>query len=202
MQESSLSCLLFNIYINNFLLRLSKENKNISKLVPNNLAFADDVAILLQNKDDINNILSICLKWATKYQLLFNIGPKKSAILHLGKEMKRLEFSKSELDLPMINKYKYLGIPFTRKGIAYETYMQSLSLKLKSVRGMLISLDFSRWAIYNRLLAFKAFCRSVTEYCIGLVPKEYLGSLQHAYEMTLQVVARQKITNKAQVGYI
>jgi hypothetical protein len=127
-QGSILSPALFNIYIEDLIqdiYRTGIENADI-------LFYADDLAVILDTRDDIENVLKTIMEWSERNGMSLN--KKKSAILPvIGRNKKTLPFFnrkakdiitdkgttrrvyeythkvKQIMGVPIVLKYKYLG---------------------------------------------------------------------------------------------
>ena len=71
------------------------------------LLWMDDVALISQNKEELQEMLNITEEIGTKYRIKF--GEEKSKILKIGNKLQKEEFHIGEMKLGYCDKYKYLG---------------------------------------------------------------------------------------------
>ena len=134
LQGSSLSPILFNLFIDEMLFRLSQHGpkfQTLRNLTTNTLAFADDVALHSSSKDGMISLLKICESWAIK------VGMQFAAIkcYLLGKEQIQ-EFKLYDITLPCAPCLKYLGIPFTEDGMDLLANAMERSEKARKVTNL------------------------------------------------------------------
>lgn len=138
LQGSVLSPHLYSIYVNSLpgLLRSISGSSTPSVLVPqsllvnsslgstgvntpiNSLLFADDVAIF-GSKDEVSGMLSLCEQHSL--QLGYRWSPSKCAVLNhpsaTSSTSSGLSLSLYDEVLPQVDSFKYLGVPFLRRGL-------------------------------------------------------------------------------------
>ena len=100
LQGSILSPKLFNIYINDLINTL---DKNVFEI----LAYADDIAIICENKNQLLKAMDIIDIWANSNNI--KINKDKSGIIILQHNNNK---DKNINGYPLKNQYKYLGIMF------------------------------------------------------------------------------------------
>jgi hypothetical protein len=101
LQGSSLSPLLFNIYIDGLL----KSLQSAGCLVR---AFADDVVLVLENWIVLNSKLEIVEKWSDEFGI--SINSEKSGIIRLLKRTGKILGAQNYLGIQEVKEYKYLGV--------------------------------------------------------------------------------------------
>jgi hypothetical protein len=98
LQGGILSPWLFNIYIDD----LVRSLKDVSYEV---LAYADDIAVICKNKQELDKVIDLLEKWATENEIAVN--KKKSGILVVDNDKNNMHQYKG---YPVKVTYKYLGI--------------------------------------------------------------------------------------------
>ena len=112
-QGDSLSPTLFSIFINDLAqglkelgLGIEVENEKISILL-----YADDVAILSDNEQDMQVMLEFVHDWCNTWQMKINMT--KSKIMHIrkkGTERSEFPFKIGNQVVSYVSEYKYLGV--------------------------------------------------------------------------------------------
>ena len=85
-QGSILSPLLFNIFINDLLLKLKPMNSGVKILDfhINVLAYADDLNLISTTSIELQKLINICYQYAQMWRMRFN--PLKTSIVCVGKQ--------------------------------------------------------------------------------------------------------------------
>ncbi len=110
LQGSMISPLLFNIFFDSLLSRLHSEGLRITQ----QFAYADDLALGLNDKVQLDKAIDCIEKWSTDMKI--QINKAKSGIVQLGaQERSKREFKPNEQNpdyrgYPKLDSYKYLGI--------------------------------------------------------------------------------------------
>jgi hypothetical protein len=159
-QGSIISPLLFNIFIDNLAMELNRGQSDIRAML-----FADDVVIKAKNHSEAQRLLDIAYNWARENGMTWGITK-------CGVVTKRpiLPLMLDGEELPVVNSYKYLGVPHEAKGIAWETYVRQLTEKTRKMIAML-SVKGKHWHPKTKLIIYKTFVRPTSEYCLPLVTK-------------------------------
>jgi hypothetical protein len=100
-QGSTLSPLLFDLYIDSLIKRLESDNTLVR-------AYADDLVLILNHKEGIDAKLKIIIEWSKEFSI--NINPKKSGIMRLLKRRGKVLGVPNMLNIEEVQEYKYLGI--------------------------------------------------------------------------------------------
>ena len=98
LQGSILSPMLFNIYINDLIITIKNNAYDV-------LAYADDIAVITKNYDELINTMKIIENWAENNDM--NINKKKCGILVVKGLNNKID---NIYGYPIKNTYKYLGI--------------------------------------------------------------------------------------------
>ena len=124
-QGCPLSPLLFNIFINDCLDEVP-HGVRITQVIRGGL-FADDIALMQETAEKHQEALDKLYAWSRRYKMTF--GVKKCGHLVVGSGLPVLMFLGND-PLPIVDSYRYLGIPF-QKDLGLEEF---LAQKLQSVR--------------------------------------------------------------------
>ena len=73
-----------------------------------------DIVLLAENKVNLQEMLEVVAEYARQWR--FEINPKKSGVVVFGKRYppRKLTLRVGEIEIPLLNQYKYLGIELTR----------------------------------------------------------------------------------------
>ena len=109
-QGCVLSPYLFNIYTE-FIFRQSNELPGITihGLNINNLRYADDTALIADDKDKLQNIVTMVQKESSKAGLEMNVKKTKTMLIARDVENKKVEVKVNDEILQQVNKFIYLG---------------------------------------------------------------------------------------------
>ncbi|KAJ0171844.1 hypothetical protein K1T71_012607, partial [Dendrolimus kikuchii] len=159
------SPLLFNLYINQLIERLSSTHVGcyIDGICFNNISYADDMVLLGPSISAVRTLLSICENYAEEHGLKYN--SKKSEIL-VFKTQKTQKRSPTHVPpvflngvaLKMVDRFKYLGHIVTsdlRDDEDIERERRALA-----VRGNMLARRFARSTVEVKTTLFKAYCQS------------------------------------------
>ena len=126
LQDSCLSPILFNFYINPML-------RNLEKLNAWCRAYADDIVIAVDNLQDINMYLKVVLGWCIVYEIELN--PIKSGILRVLNREGKIKGIKNIAKIPEVTEYKYLGLTINQslnfKGLTSKIKLKSNHMREK-----------------------------------------------------------------------
>jgi hypothetical protein len=153
-QGSILSPFLFNIYIDSLAVSLNK--------ISPSLIFADDIQIIAQNIEDAKKCLDKACKWAKESNMIFNVQKcgiisRAQTTLSIGKDI-----------IPHVKSYKYLGVPMTYFGVAWNEFFDKLRKKTSSYQNAIESKG-TAWSSYTKLIIYRTFIRPTSEYALPLV---------------------------------
>ena len=109
-QGCVLSPYLFNIYTE-FIFRQSNELPGITihGLNINNLRYADDTALIADDKDKLQDIVTMVQKESSKAGLEMNVKKTKTMLIARDVENKKVEIKVNDEILQQVNKFIYLG---------------------------------------------------------------------------------------------
>ena len=112
-QGCSLSPVLFNLYINDLVLKINALGKGI-KIDDESvsiLLYADDVVLLAENETDLKSMLNVLDDWCNTNKL--SINPSKSNIVHFRNHFKtrsNFVFKVNDMTVEYAFNYKYSGL--------------------------------------------------------------------------------------------
>jgi len=194
LQGSPLSPILFSRFINGLLNVL---NRNQPSHLPAALFFADDGVIMARTIAQSQELLDHAQSWASNHGMSFNIS--KCGHLHTGTRTTSTTSSYLHLgnkQIPKVDKYKYLGVMFERRGIDYAEQANILSTRVRKLRGA-ISWNSDTWPPRIRYNIFKAIITPTMEYSLPLIYAHYLdhkkmegwATLRQAYNDSINWIA-------------
>lgn len=179
LQGSSLSPLLFNLFINelvNILRQRDSPKVTTAGMKTNCLFFADDGNLHAENVGDMKKLLLICENWS--YRVGMQFAPTKCFVL--ARTGTRLLLYGNELPQP--DQTAYLGIIYTWRGILWSQHLEKRKANALKFYGFLkdAGMNLTGWPQRSSALVYKSFIRSTLEYGIGLtvLEKEHLNKLQ------------------------
>jgi hypothetical protein len=176
LQGSAMAPILFNIYINQLLVRLEHAPKLTIKGVPvNNLFFADDGALIGKDRSAVQGLCDICTKWADEYGAQF--APHKCEALHRMTNNIATPLQIQSGIIPYVDRVVYLGLEvtmatgicFTKKYLSRCAAMIDLA-KFMCRKGM----NAYGWRANCRVSVFKSFLRPMIEYGIMFMSRSDL----------------------------
>jgi hypothetical protein len=112
-QGCVLSSTLFSVSMNDLVSMLSEHNLgvNLASDIINCLLFADDIFLIGKSEQELQTLLNITARFASKWNLKFNC--KKSKVMVIGKKMNNLKrWDLGNYQIEETNVYKYLGVYF------------------------------------------------------------------------------------------
>ena len=119
-QGDRLSPTLFNIFLNDIGEQLNNENTYPLKLGQHNLnhlLFADDLLLISETSSGLQNCLEQLGNYCNKWKLNVNINKTKAMIFSKGKkDFTKFKFTFQDIQIDIVEKYKYLGIIFYFNG--------------------------------------------------------------------------------------
>ena len=155
-QGDSLSCILFNMFLNDLtkIFNYECEPVEIGERKVNHLLYADDLVLISQSKDGLqrclNNLNTYCKTW----RLTVNLDKSKVMIMSKSGRLDKNEFYFNETRLENVQRYTYLGITFSASG-SFTSAQHNLTLKgIKAICKLKKSLQHVN---FNPRLGLKLF---------------------------------------------
>jgi hypothetical protein len=129
-QGCVLSPLLFLIFINDLLRELKESGMGVtaSGIQVSNLAFADDIALLANTKEDLQAMLQIAERYARKWKFTFNT--KKCKVMVFNRVGENPDVFLDGDRLEVVKAYKYLGVWFDTN-ITWKLHKETILAKAK-----------------------------------------------------------------------
>ena len=154
LQGSCLSPILFNIYINDLLIKIEMEGFMIK-------AYADDVVIGLKHHRDLPKCIQILREWGEYNKI--EINPNKSGILRILKHKGKLKEFKNDLNIPEVFDYLYLGINIDQS-LRFSKECSKLKSREIHLKNWLRKLDLDIISFKTKLLLFKTVLYQIMNY--------------------------------------
>jgi len=146
LQGSLISPILFNLYINDLINEIDKHAFDI-------LAYADDLAIICEGKNQLINIFNIIEKWTKNNGIMVN--KNKSGIMVI----KGTETNSKIEGYPVIKEYKYLGITINNK-LQINKHVGNINKKLNEYFTRNYILNKRLFSVKSIMLIFGYFHKS------------------------------------------
>ena len=186
LQGSSISPLLFNIFINELLIDLQKLPKiPLGGALWNHLFFADDGALVATNNADANKLVDKAHDWGNENGIAYAI-PKCKFIATHGEWSIKMD----GVPLLQVPDYKYLGIHMAPRGINFpKSLHERAEACLQMVRWMgNKGMNTSGWRLSQSITVYKSFLRSMMEYglCLKVLLKKDVHILQKVQNAALR----------------
>ena len=137
-QGCVISPTLFNIYIEELLVRIRKQGKGvqIGKEKLGCLAYADDVVLMAESKTEMEEILDIASTYGREWDLRFS--DRKCKVMKFNNEG-RNQWVLGNSILEVVNEYVYLGMEVNKEGIGGEKQRKTIEGKTRRMSGMIIN---------------------------------------------------------------
>lgn len=186
LQGSSLSPLLYLVYIDDLVQNLRKEGAlcTLGDFKLNCLLFADDIALIAESMRDLQKLCDIAQDHSIKNRYKF--GVQKCAYVSTDEEAKLFI---AEHEIQRVSSFKYLGVYMDKNGInPLECIEKSEARALQATNELKrAGIDTSRLPIRICIRAFRSFIRPILEYGTPIYPKNPKADrlLERAYIKTL-----------------
>ena len=186
MQGSSLSPLLYTIYMEDLILELRELPKlPIGETAINSIWFADDIALISENKETLQMLLVRCEEHSFANRYRFGVSKCEAISGEATSEEDGQSLKLYGGALKNTETFKYLGIMISREGIYVK---QSLSRNQEAfekqiVRLRALGVNIRNYPLNIVLAIFKTFARPVLEYGVACFPQFALWSnkIEHIY---------------------
>jgi hypothetical protein len=145
-QGSPISPLLFNFFINPLLkrLRCCIGVKASDEIMIRALGFADDIALIPNDIEDLDKMMKICEEWANEYGMSFSEEKSKIMLLEGTQKEGDMDISNLHMQLDWVDSFVYLGITIFGKKKGRTTQSQAptpISSMWKAVFRLKAALD-------------------------------------------------------------
>jgi ribosomal protein S27AE len=187
LQGSSISPLLFNIFINELLTDLQRLPKiRMGGSLWNHLFFADDGALVATNNSDADKLLRCAVAWSKNNGITFAI-PKCQFIATPGYQW---DIKMDGVPLEQVADYKYLGVFTGPQGINFEKSIKHRADSCSQMVQWMCSkgMNTSGWRLQQSITVYKSFLRSMMEYglCLKVLPQRTMKILQKVQNAALR----------------
>ena len=147
LQGSLISPMLFDLYINDLINELDKNSFEV-------LAYADDLCVLCDGRNQLYNVIKIIDKWSKLNGI--KVNKNKSGIMILKNDIKE----KDNIDgYPIIKEYKYLGILINDK-MNIQNHIGNIDKKLDEYFKKNFILNKRYFSVKSIMLIFGYFHKS------------------------------------------
>ncbi len=185
LQGSSLSPLLFNVFLDDLLQKLNQEAKlKMGSTESNNAHFADDGNLHADNANTLQQLLDVCHKWSTHNGISF--APQKCVAFVNDEETVQL----GDEEIPKRDTMTYLGMEFKRTGIDWEKTTANRIKKFHQQLNWFRSngLSLNGWQPTSNVGFYKTFLRPLLEYgmAVDIIPNEEMKVIQLAQNQALR----------------
>lgn len=165
LQGSPLSPYLFNIYIDELIVRLNDP----TAAIPRSLFYADDGVLLAQDLPSLRSLADLLTEWSAEAGIAVNV---KKCGLVLGRGV-ALEHTLDPVlicgkSVPVVESYTYLGFPVRSDGIDFSGYL-SKRLAQANGRASFLRLHSDDWGPAHRLRVYGRYLAPMFEYGAPLV---------------------------------
>lgn len=188
LQGSVLSPMLYSLFIDDLAESLQARGPSVSinndMISINCLFYADDIVLISRAYEDLKVLLAICEEHAMTNDYMFN--SRKCELLCTPSECREISTSMDEIMLHRIpltrtNRFKYLGVYFTCKGIDTETQIMETSSKARRQANLLASIGVNGhgYSYTTNMNIYKSMIRPILEYCLCILPltRRHIGIL-------------------------
>ena len=173
-QGSLLSPILYSIFLDDIKDKLQKGPGLKFKVKPtstkdmmtparkiNALLYADDIAVIGKNKEELQGLLNLALEFAAENNFKFNANK----CVWTGEKDEK-EIFLEETKMKMVASFEYLGITFSKKGIDANKHIERLCCNARKIYFTLQRIGFNGqgFSTNSNILIYKTIIRPRLEY--------------------------------------
>ena len=177
-QGSLLSPLLFDVFIDD-LARLLDEDTDHQSRLPRGLLFADDITAGADALAHLQVTTDKLAAWADANGMVINLAKCGLVGAEPGDPPLMLP---GQGPIPVVSSYTYLGFPFEKTGINFESHLEGVTAKATATL-QVCRRNGHRWPASVRLAFYRAFVRSQMDYGAGLIHHWLSNSLSRNRSM-------------------
>lgn len=156
LQGDPLSPILFSLFTADIEIFFRKMgHKGITILDILLLLYADDMVILAKSPNEVRRLLLTLAKYCKENGLEVNASKTQILYFHKGRKPAEENFYYNGKKLKVVNKYTYLGIPFTASGLFLETTKHFINKGLAAtgtIHNLLAKAKSEAWSTKSHLL--------------------------------------------------
>ena len=187
-QGGIISPLLFNVYIDDLSVLLSKSNIgcNFGEKSVNHFSYADDMAVLSPSASGLQKLLDICSIYAIEHNIIYNTTKTLCMVIQSSK-FKLLNIPSlyiNNVKLQYVDSYKYLGMYIHVHNDDLDILRQLRSVILRS---NILLRTFHRCSTDVKLCLFQSYCANM--YCSHLwfnFTKRRMNRLRVSYNNSMR----------------
>ncbi|XP_043287106.1 uncharacterized protein [Venturia canescens] len=157
------------------------------------LLFADDIVLMADDVIELQNKMTTLEHYCNENQLEVNTQKTKVMICQkAGRRKKIRPIRYQETEIEIVDKYTYLGVPFTKSGLyntACKSFMSKAKIALGTIWGPMITAKVKNWNA--RIKLFEAVVKSTLLYASniwGLRHYQELDKIQLQFYKSLLAV--------------
>jgi len=166
-QGGVLSPLLFNVYIDDLILRLESDRLGccVNGTYIGCIVYADDILLISASVATLQCMLNICDDYGSKHSILFNSN--KSVCIKIGrKRSAAVDCMKlNNLDIQWVSSFKYLGVMFV-SGERLHVDCSYVKRRFYAACNTVLA-DCKHANEFVKLQLVKSYCLPLLTYCIG-----------------------------------
>ena len=164
--------MLFGIFINDLAIEI--QNLSLGITVGDRkvsiLLYADDIAILAENEENLQTMLNKLNEWCKKWQLMIN--NEKSQVVHFRKKRKvrtTFSFSIGPMNIKTVERYKYLGVTLNENLDFHESAQELAEAGGWALGGLISKFKVHKNIGYHTLTKlFDHDGKPITDYCSSI----------------------------------
>lgn len=216
-QGCVLSPLLFNLYIADIDKIMKDRNiggVKIGKIRIWNLAYADDIVLLANNRDAMQDMMSVFRRFLKDIKLELSADKTKMIVVNRKRKERKEKWQWGGKEIEEVQEFKYLGFVLSNKG-NYKEHMKELGGKGKRAARKIWGLGekICRNDFRRRWVLFKYLVQSVMAFGVeiwGWEERENLEKIMMDYTRWIfglefctprYVIARELMMDKLRVGW-
>lgn len=185
LQGSLLSPLLYSVFIDDLADALNASETKCGVSIGGRpyrlLLYADDIVLLANSRAGLAKMLSVCEEHSASKRYRFNVA--KCEVVSSAPATFELYSQR----LPSTDTFVYLGCPFNKDGVDWESHFKRMGAKALTAADSLnqSGVNGRGLGVSVALSVFRTFIRPVLEYGLALCPLRKVNKLKPVYGRTL-----------------